>query len=141
LDGTQQLAVNPIFIYCLTTITTRSHMVERTTEFEANVPSHAARPASTNAAMLDLTPCSLITPHPLYLAMGHDQPERARAYKQWLNAGIAPDVLQHLRAYASQERALGDERFQRMVEPPWDAPPHAAHVGDQSWPARGTRLN
>ena len=31
-------------------------------------------------------------------------------------AGIAPDDLQRLRAYASQERALGDERFQHMVE-------------------------
>jgi len=58
----------------------------------------------------------LVTPHPLYLAMGQDQAERAIAYKQWLDAGIAPDDLQHLRAYANQERALGDERFQRMVE-------------------------
>ncbi len=58
----------------------------------------------------------LITPHPRYLAMGHDQAERAHAYRQWLDAGIAPDDLQHLRAYASQERGLGDERFQRMVE-------------------------
>lgn len=38
------------------------------------------------------------------------------AYRRWLDAGIAPDDLQHLWAYASQERALGDERFQRMVE-------------------------
>ncbi len=58
----------------------------------------------------------LITPHPLYLAMGQDQTERANVYRQWLDAGIAPDDLQYLRAYASQERALGDERFQRMVE-------------------------
>lgn len=58
----------------------------------------------------------LITPHPLYLAMGRDPSERAGAYQQWLDAGIAPDDLQHLRTYASQERALGDERFQRMVE-------------------------
>jgi len=58
----------------------------------------------------------LITPHPLYLAMGSDPNERAHAYQQWLDAGITPDDLQQLRAYASQERALGDERFQRMVE-------------------------
>lgn len=32
------------------------------------------------------------------------------------DAGIAPEDLQHLRAYASQERALGDARFQHMVE-------------------------
>jgi hypothetical protein len=28
--------------------------------------------------------------------------------------GMAPEDLQHLRAYASQERARGDERFQRV---------------------------
>jgi putative transposase len=45
-----------------------------------------------------------------------DPTARADAYRQWLEAGITPDDLQHLRAYARQERALGDERFQRMVE-------------------------
>ena len=50
------------------------------------------------------------------LAMGSTPNERARAYQQWMNAGIAPDDLQQLSAYASQERALGDERFQHMVE-------------------------
>jgi putative transposase len=40
----------------------------------------------------------------------------SHAYRQWLDAGIAPDDLQRLRAYANQERALGDERFQHMVE-------------------------
>ena len=58
----------------------------------------------------------LITPHPLYLAMGKDNTERARAYQRWLDAGIAPDDLRQLLAYASQERALGDVRFQQMVE-------------------------
>lgn len=57
----------------------------------------------------------LITPHPLYLAMGCDRAERARAYRRLLDAGIAPNDLQRLRAYASQERALGDVRFQNMV--------------------------
>ncbi|SEI45544.1 transposase [Frateuria terrea] len=58
----------------------------------------------------------LVTPHPLYLALGSDPTARADAYRRWLDAGIAPDDLHHLRAYARQERALGDERFQRMVE-------------------------
>lgn len=51
----------------------------------------------------------LITPHPLYLAMGRDPNQRPHAYQRWLDAGIAPDDLRHLRAYASQERAPGDE--------------------------------
>jgi putative transposase len=67
----------------------------------------------------------LVTPHPIYLAMGSDSNERACAYQQWLDAGTALDDLQHLRAYARQERALGDERFQRMV----DVPPPSGRAG------------
>jgi putative transposase len=48
--------------------------------------------------------------------MGSDPSQRAHAYRQWLDAGISPDDLLRLRKYASQERALGDERFQQMVE-------------------------
>src|SRR5690242_17772140 len=50
------------------------------------------------------------------LALGSDPTERAQAYRRWLDAGISPDDLHQLRAYARQERALGDERFHRMVE-------------------------
>lgn len=58
----------------------------------------------------------LITPHPLYLALGQNPVERASQYRAWLDAGIAPEELLQLRTYAQQERALGNERFQRMVE-------------------------
>lgn len=58
----------------------------------------------------------LITPHPLYLALGQNPIERARHYRSWLDAGIAPDELSQLRNYAQQERVLGNDRFQRMVE-------------------------
>ncbi|MCX7513173.1 transposase [Frateuria hangzhouensis] len=58
----------------------------------------------------------LVTPHPLYLAMGEDAWDRANAYRAWLDAGITTEELQRLRTYAQQERVLGDERFQRMVE-------------------------
>ena len=51
-----------------------------------------------------------------HLALGTDPNERALAYRQWLGAGIAPDDLQRLRAYARQERVLSDERSQHMVE-------------------------
>ena len=84
----------------------RAAMVEAPQDYRwSSVHTHLARARDP-----------LIAPHPLYLAMGGDPNERAHAYQQWLDAGIAPDDLQHLRAYASQERAFGDERFQRMVE-------------------------
>jgi putative transposase len=84
----------------------RAAMVETPEDFRwSSVHTHMARARDP-----------LITLHPLYLALGNDPAARAQAYKRWLDAGIAPDDLQHLRAYARQERALGDERFQRMVQ-------------------------
>jgi len=58
----------------------------------------------------------LVSPHPAYLALGSDPAERGLAYRAWLEAGIPAEELAQLRSYAQQERALGDERFQRMVE-------------------------
>ena len=50
------LAVHLILIDRLTTITTRRHIVKRTTKFEANGSSHVSEPTQTNATMIDLTP-------------------------------------------------------------------------------------
>lgn len=58
----------------------------------------------------------LITPHPLYLALGSNAEERSAAYRQWLQEGIGDDDLARIRQHIAQERALGDERFQLMVE-------------------------
>lgn len=79
----------------------------------------------------------LVAPHPLYLAMGHDPAERALAYGRWLRAGIAPAELRHLRAYAGQERALGDERFQHMVETTLGRPVAYRKRG-RPWPGNGS---
>lgn len=58
----------------------------------------------------------LLTLHPLYLALGCDPSQRAKAYDAWLRAGVGDDDLADVRRYIAQERALGDARFQRMVE-------------------------
>jgi putative transposase len=58
----------------------------------------------------------LVTPHPLYLAMGADRSHREDAYRRWLSAGISEDELSRIRRSMMQERSLGDERFQQMVE-------------------------
>ncbi len=58
----------------------------------------------------------LLSPHPVYTALGADIAERAMAYVQWLKAGIEDQSLAAIRRYIAQERALGDERFQAMVE-------------------------
>jgi REP-associated tyrosine transposase len=58
----------------------------------------------------------MLTLHPVYLALGHDVVTRASAYTAWLRTGIGEEDLAAVRAHLGQERALGDMRFQRMVE-------------------------
>lgn len=58
----------------------------------------------------------LVTPHPLYLALGDTTESRAAGYRQWLDAGLADQELDAIRRYISQQRALGDPKFQAMVE-------------------------
>ena len=58
----------------------------------------------------------LLTLHPLYLALGVQPVQRQTAYARWLRAGVGDEELMVLRQYIAQERALGDPRFQAMVE-------------------------
>ncbi len=65
---------------------------------------------------LGLAQDPLVTPHPAYLALDHERARRAAVYRQWLHAPLDPDELQRIRIYMAQEKALGDPRFQAMVE-------------------------
>lgn len=58
----------------------------------------------------------LITLHPLYLALGPDPAHRGSVYREWLHAPLQPDEITRIRHHMAQERALGDARFQAMVE-------------------------
>lgn len=65
---------------------------------------------------LGTTQDPLITPHPVYLALGSTMESRAANYREWLDAGVGDEELAQIRRYVSQQRALGDARFQAMVE-------------------------
>lgn len=67
-------------------------------------------------ANLGLLKDQLVTPHSIYLALDHDASIRAEAYHTWLHAGVSHDDLQRIRAHLQQERALGDAKFQFMVQ-------------------------
>jgi len=41
---------------------------------------------------------------------------RAGAWRDWLDAPLGPDEAARIRAYMAQEKALGEPRFQAMVE-------------------------
>jgi putative transposase len=84
----------------------RAAMVERPEE----------HPRSSVHANLGLRADALVTPHPLFAALGCADTPRAVAYRAWLDGGIAADELQGLRRHMQQERAWGSPRFQAMVE-------------------------
>jgi putative transposase len=69
---------------------------------------------SSARASLALATDSLLTFHPLYLAMGADPIQRGSIYRQWLQQGISEDDLQGIRSHLRQERALGHPRFQAI---------------------------
>ena len=58
----------------------------------------------------------LLTPHPVYLALAADRAGRAAAWHRWLDAPLNPEEIARIRACMAQERALGEPRFQAMVE-------------------------
>lgn len=54
---------------------------------------------------------ALLTPHPLYLALGSDAPARQDAYRGLCREGLAPDLVDELRAATNGNFALGDACF------------------------------
>ncbi|MFT3790911.1 MAG: transposase [Rudaea sp.] len=70
---------------------------------------------SSCAANTGLLLCSDLHPHPAYLALGADIAERCQAYRGLLEETMPYDVIQQIRVYLQQQRALGRDSFQNMV--------------------------
>lgn len=58
----------------------------------------------------------LVTPHETFLTMAGNPLDRHTAYRSWLRAGVSDDEIDAIRAHLKQGRALGDRRFQAMIE-------------------------
>ncbi|MGJ4803643.1 transposase [Luteimonas sp. SDU82] len=58
----------------------------------------------------------LVVPHPVYMGLGDSREVRTAAWREWLHAPLDADETSRIRAYMAQERALGEPRFQAMVE-------------------------
>jgi putative transposase len=82
-------------------------------------------------ANLGLCNDALVTPHPLFLRLGCDRASRAAAYRSWLYAPLRPNDLQAIRDHLRQQRALGDTRFQQMVEKALNQPARLRPCGRQ----------
>ncbi len=58
----------------------------------------------------------MLTPHPMYLALGENADLPAAASRSWLHAPLQADELAAICRHLEQEKALGNPRFQVMVE-------------------------
>ena len=67
---------------------------------------------------------SLITPHPLYLALGSTAAERAEVYLELFAETLDPALLDAIRDSANGGFVLGDDRFQKQI---------AAMLGRRTW--------
>lgn len=63
---------------------------------------------------------SFLTPHAEYLALGPDPASRAKAYRALFAQVLPVDLVDEIRRYLAQERALGSGRFA-----PWSNPARA----------------
>jgi putative transposase len=59
---------------------------------------------------------SLITPHPLYLALGADASLRQSAYRALFRSALSDDELADIREHVQQQKVLGASRFQSEIE-------------------------
>ncbi len=57
-----------------------------------------------------------MTPHLVFSAFAATVTADARPYRDWLHAPIDPALTEAIRAHIRQMRALGEPRFQAMVE-------------------------
>lgn len=58
----------------------------------------------------------LVTPHPVYLALGMDVADRQTAYRELVMDRLSNHQIGEIRAYLQQQRALGGAAFQLRVE-------------------------
>jgi len=71
---------------------------------------------SSARAHLGLREDRLITFHPVFEQLADSRLGRIEAYRSWLMQPVDDEEQERIRRYIAQERALGGERFQAMVE-------------------------
>ena len=57
-----------------------------------------------------------ITDHPVFLALGESRRARGECYASWIMQPIGEEELLDIRRHVHKQRALGDPRFQAMLE-------------------------
>jgi putative transposase len=58
----------------------------------------------------------IVSPHPIYYALGRDGPERQSAYRKLIEAQLDRKVVGALRLALAKSQPVGEPEFLRMVE-------------------------
>lgn len=58
---------------------------------------------------------TLLTPHPLYQALGADATQRQAAYRELFRYQLEPGLVDHIRRATNGNYALGNEQFAAQV--------------------------
>ncbi len=82
----------------------------------AMVASPQDHPCSSVHVHLGRRADSIVSLHERYLALGRTPGERHAAWREWLALGVDVVDLASIRRHVARESALGDSRFQQMVE-------------------------
>lgn len=61
-------------------------------------------------------PGAILTPHPLYLALGKDDAARQKAYRALFRSQLDKAALDDIRLALNQNQPLGNERFYARIE-------------------------
>lgn len=61
-------------------------------------------------------PDPLVTPHPVFLALGRDAQSRQTAYRELARQAISDDDLSAIRLQLQRQHALGTDRFRAAIE-------------------------
>lgn len=59
---------------------------------------------------------TLLTPHALYLGLGHDEGTRRAAYRELFRIAFDDQPLGDLRLALNQDQPVGNDRFYREIE-------------------------
>jgi putative transposase len=73
-------------------------------------------PWSSYAAHAEGARNDLLTPHPLYLALGGNEDARRDAYQALFRSALDPDLLNAIRKATQRGLVLGNDRFKEEIE-------------------------
>jgi putative transposase len=114
--GAQRLALSRLGVQAETYLLLCQRDIERNPVRAGMVADPAEYPWSSYRANALGEPNPILTPHPLYLALGPEPGERLEAYRNRFRIALAEAPLADLRMALNQNQPLGNDRFYAEIE-------------------------